>query len=141
MVIPIATSVKGLPLLGFVAIAVILARRRERKWLRGALATEIGAGGVSADELAILEQPRRRRAAVHEMRTRAGSRAAGLLRRLQREQVNLAMISSKVRADDDPALLEQRATCGSLRDALGAIPGAAPAESGNADADVDAGAR
>jgi hypothetical protein len=68
------------------------------------------------------------------MRARAGSRAAGLLRRLQREQVNLAMVRSKVGANDDPALLEQRATCGSLRDALGAIPGAAPAESGHGDA-------
>ncbi len=138
LMIPIATSVKGLPLLGFVALAVILARRRERKWLRGALATEIGTGGVRADELAILEHPKRRRAAVREMRTRAGSRAAGLLHRLQREQVNLAMIRSKVGADDDPALLEQRATCGSLRDALGAIPGAAPAESVDADVDADA---
>ncbi len=141
LMIPIATSVKGLPLLGFVGLAVILAGRRERKWLRGALASEIGTGGVSANELAILEHPRRRRAAVHEMRTRAGSRAAGLLRRLQREQVNLAMIRSKVGADDDPALMEQRATCGSLRDALGAIPGAAPAESSHPDADADADAR
>jgi protease PrsW len=138
LMIPIATSVKGLPLLGFVALAVILARRRERKWLHGALATEIGAVGVSAGELAVLEQPKRRRAAVREMRTRAGSRAAGLLRRLQREQVNLAMVRSKVGSDDDPALLRQRATCGSLRDALGAIPGAARAESGNADAHGDA---
>jgi RsiW-degrading membrane proteinase PrsW (M82 family) len=134
LMIPVATSVKGLPLLGFVALAVILARRRERRWLRGALATEIGAGGVSAEELETLEHPRRRRAAVREMRTRAGSRAAGLLRRLQREQVNLAMIRSKVAADDDPALLEQRATCRSLRDALGAIPGAARADSADADA-------
>ncbi len=141
LMIPIATSVKGIPLLGFVALAVILARRRERKWLRGALASEIGAGGVSANELAILEHPKQRRAAVSEMRTRAGSRAAGLLRRLQREQVNLAMIRSKVGADDAPALLEQRATCGSLRDALGAIPGAAPAESSHGDADADADAR
>ena len=38
------------------------------------------------------------------------------------------MIRSKVATDDDPALIEQRAYCGSLRDALRAIPGAAPAD-------------
>jgi len=109
---------------------VILSRRRERRWLRVALESEVGSVGVSADELEILEEPRRRRAAVREMRRRAGGRAAGLLRRLQREQVNLAMVRSKV-TDDDPALLEQRAYCGSLRDALRAIPGAAPAAAGD----------
>ena len=61
------------------------------------------------------------------MRRRAGSRAATLLRRLQREQVNLAMVRSRVAFEDDPALLEQRAYCRSLRDALDAMPGAAPA--------------
>ena len=74
--------------------------------------------------------------AMADMRTRAGSRAAGLLRRLQREQVNLAMIRSKVAADDDPALLEERAYCGSIRDALRAIPGAAPADAASTAADA-----
>ena len=128
LMIPVATAVKGLPLLGFGTLAVVLARRREREWLRGALADEIGGPGVSDVELATLEDPRRRRASVGEMRTRAGGHAAGLLRRLQREQVNLAMVRSKVASEDDPALTEQRAYCGSLRDALSAIPGAAPAD-------------
>jgi protease PrsW len=126
--IPVATAVKGLPLLVFVVVAVVLARRRERKWLEAALAREVGDAGVSSAELRVLERPRSRRAAVRDMRRRAGPRAAGLLRRLQREQVNLAMIRSKVEADDDQALVAQRAYCGSLRDALRAIPGAAPAD-------------
>jgi len=128
--IPVATAAKGLPLLVFVGLAVALSRRREHRWLRLALATEVGSAGVSAGELAVLEEPRRRRSAIRDMRRRAGGGAAGLLRRLQREQVNLAMVRAKV-ADDDPALLEQRAYCGSLRDALRAIPGAAPAEAGD----------
>ena len=70
------------------------------------------------------------------MRRRAGPRAGALLRRLQREQVNLAMIRSKVAAADDPALVEQRAYCGSLRDALRAIPGAAPADASGTLADA-----
>jgi RsiW-degrading membrane proteinase PrsW (M82 family) len=128
LMIPVATGVKGLPLLGCVGLAVVLARRRERAWLRGALASEIGAVGISVGELAILERPARRRDAVRTMRRRAGQRAGTLLRRLQREQVNLAMVRSKVASADDPALVEQRAYCGSLRDALRAIPGAAPAD-------------
>jgi hypothetical protein len=75
-----------------------------------------------------LLDPRRRRRARAQMKARAGERAAGLLRRLQREQVNLAMIRAKVARDDDPALAEQRDLCRSLRDALMAMPGAAPAE-------------
>jgi RsiW-degrading membrane proteinase PrsW (M82 family) len=131
LVIPVATAVKGLPLLLFVVVAVVLARRQERRWLEMALAGEVGAG-VSAAELLILERPKSRRAAVREMRRRAGPRAGGLLRRLHREQVNLAMIRSKVGVDDDPALVAQRAYCRSLRDALRAIPGAAPADAGGA---------
>ena len=38
------------------------------------------------------------------------------------------MIRSRVALAEDPALLRQRALCRSLRDALQAIPGAAPAE-------------
>jgi RsiW-degrading membrane proteinase PrsW (M82 family) len=39
VLIPLATAVKGLPLLLFVVIAVRLAHERERRWLRSALAT------------------------------------------------------------------------------------------------------
>jgi hypothetical protein len=89
----------------------------------------VGSAGISAEELADLEDPRRRRRARAAMRSRAGDGAAALLRRLQREQVNLAMVRSRVAGPDDPALAEQRAYCRSLRDALMAMPGAAPAES------------
>jgi RsiW-degrading membrane proteinase PrsW (M82 family) len=126
----VATAIKGLPLLGFVVVAVRLARAREHRWLRAALETELGLEGISAVELGTLESPRHRRAASREMRRRAGGRAASVLRRLQREQITLAMIRSKVAREDDPALVRQREYCGSLRDALRAIPAAAPAETG-----------
>ena len=64
------------------------------------------------------------------MRARAGDRAGRLLGRLQREQVQLASVRAAVARDDDPALIDQRAFCRSLRDALMAVPGAAPAEVG-----------
>jgi protease PrsW len=125
--IPVATAAKGLPLLLFVVLAIRLAHARERRWLREVLASEIPGGTVTPQELEILESPRRRARARRELRHRAGERAAGLLKRLQREQVNLAMVGSRVASDDDPALLRQRAVCRSLRDALEAIPGAASA--------------
>jgi protease PrsW len=128
--IVLATAVKGLPLLGFVIVAVVLARGRERRWIAGTLSSEVSGGAITADDARVLEVPRARRAARREMRQRAGPRAASLLHRLQREQVNLAMLHARVASPDDPALRRQRAYCRSLRDALDAIPGAARADAG-----------
>jgi hypothetical protein len=125
--VPVAFAAKGLPLLLLVVLALRLAHRRERRWLDGALEGEVALGGISSDELAALRDPARRRAAVRAMHARAGRRAADLLRRLQREQINLAMVATRVAVADDPALVAQREHCRSLRDALAAIPGAAPA--------------
>jgi len=127
LLIPVATAVKGLPFLLVVVLAIRLAHARERRWLRATLAPEHDEDAVTPEELAILESPRRRLRARRKLRRRAGERAARVLRRLQREQVNLAMVRSRVASDDDPALLRQRAVCRSLRDALEAIPGAASA--------------
>jgi hypothetical protein len=120
----VATAVKGLPFLLFLVIVVRLAHGRERRWLETALASEVGGDGVTREELYVLRSIRRRRGARRDLAMRAGDRAARLLGRLQREQVNLAMIRSRVAADDDPALVRQRALCRSIRDALAAIPGA-----------------
>lgn len=127
VLIPIATAVKGLPLLLFVVLAIRLAHARERRWLRRTLADEVEEESITPQDLATLESPRRRARARQELRRRAGDRAARLLRRLQREQVNLAMVRSKVASEDDPAVVRQRALCRSLRDALEAIPGASSA--------------
>jgi RsiW-degrading membrane proteinase PrsW (M82 family) len=125
--IPVAAAVKGLPLLLFVVVLIRLAHRRERRWLETALRSEAGRPGLTAVELGVLLEPGARRRARHDVRARAGSGAAGLLRRLQREQVNLAMASARADGPDDPALARQREYCKSLRDALHAIPGAAAA--------------
>jgi protease PrsW len=124
LLIPVATAVKGLPLFLFVLLAIRLARARERRWLHATLVSEFDEDAVTPEELAVLERPRLRFDARRELRRRAGKRAADLLRRLQREQVTLAMIRSRVASEDDPALLRQREVCRSLRDALEAIPGA-----------------
>jgi RsiW-degrading membrane proteinase PrsW (M82 family) len=128
LLLPVDLAVKGLPLLLVVVIGVSLARDRERRWLDRSLVPEIGREGISAEEFAILRDPKLRRRAISEMRRRAGRRAAALLRRLQREQVNLAMIVSRAPTPDDPAIEREREYCRSLRDALAAIPGAASAD-------------
>ena len=127
LLIPLATAVKGLPLLLFVVVAVRLAHARERRWLHTTLTGEFEDDAVTPEELAILESPKARRRARRAMRERAGERASDLLRRIQREQIDLAMVRSRVATPDDPALVRQRALCRSLRDGLEAIPGAAPA--------------
>jgi RsiW-degrading membrane proteinase PrsW (M82 family) len=128
LLVTLGLAVKGLPLLLFVAIALRLARRREERWLDDALAAEIGGEGISPGEYRDLRDPRRRRAAVAATRRRAGGSASRLLARLQHEQIDLAMIASRVATNDDPALVTQREYCRSLRDALAAIPGALPAD-------------
>ena len=122
MLIPLATAVKGLPLLLFVVVAIRLAHARERRWLHTTLAGEFEDDAVTPEELAILESPKARRRARRAMRERAGTRASDLLRRLQREQIDLAMVRSRVASPDDPALVRQRALCRSLRDAFGGDP-------------------
>ena len=124
---PLAAAVKALPLFVFIGLAMFLARRREHRWLGAALAPEVGGPGISPEELSVLQDPARRRAARAEMRRRAGGKAAALLRRLHREQVNLAMARARAGSDDDPDVIRQRSYCKSLRDALLAIPGAAAA--------------
>ncbi len=130
LMVPVAFAAKGLPLLLLVVVAVRLAHRRERRWLDGALTGELLFEGISSDELAALRDPARRRAEARAMHARAGRRAADLLRRLQREQIHLAMLATRAATRHDPALLAQRDHCRSLRDALAAIPGATTSSAG-----------
>lgn len=123
--IPFAAAVKGLPLLIFVIVMVRLARRRERRWLESALRSEVDSPALSEAELRVLLDPAARRRSRREMRARAGEGAERLLRRLQKEQVNLAMVRARASSEEAPELAHQRALCKSLREALVAMPGAA----------------
>ena len=114
----LATAVKGLPFLLFVGLMVALARRREHRWLGAALAGEVGREGIHPDELRVLESPSARRRSRREMGARAGPVAAHTLKRLQREQINLAMVATRVHHDDHPDLIRQRQYCKALRDWL-----------------------
>jgi RsiW-degrading membrane proteinase PrsW (M82 family) len=125
--IPVATAIKGLPLLGVGFLAVRMARRREERWLVATLQSEVERGGMRPEELETLASPKRRRAAVKEMRARAGKRGADLLKRLHRQLINLAMVATRVDSPNDPDLVRQRVYCTSLRNALHSMPGATPA--------------
>lgn len=127
LLVPLATAVKGVPLLLFVIVAVVLARGRERRWLAATLTPEVGGPALTIEELATIERPAKRRRSRRRMRRRAGARASGLLRRLQREQVGLAVIRTRSEGHATPDVIRQRELCRSIRDALYAIPGAAPA--------------
>jgi hypothetical protein len=127
LALPFVLAIRGMPLLILVAVAVRAARRRERRWLDRALAGEVALDHLTAEDAAVLRAPRRRREEARAMRARAGQAAASLLQRLRREQINLAMIATRVSSSDDPALVAQRGYCRSLRHALEAIPGAVTA--------------
>ena len=114
----LATAVKGLPFLGFLALMIVLARRREHRWLRGALESEVGFQGLHHDELVTLEHPKLRREARRRMAARSGPVAAQTLKRLQKAHIDLAMIRTRVAQDDHPDLLRQRQYCESLRNWL-----------------------
>ena len=130
----LATTIKGLPFLLFVVLMVSLARRREHRWLRTALAGELGGEGLHPDELQILEDPSARRRSRREMARRGGAVAAQTLRRLQKAQIDLAMVATRVHHDDHPDLVRQRQYCQALREWLIAYGGArmagAPPSSG-----------
>ena len=129
---PLAAAIKGLPLLVFVLLLVRLARRRERMWLEAALRSEADSPALTATELRVLLDPRAKRRSRRDLKERAGPGAARLLKRLQREQVNLAMVRTRS-ATLDAELVRQRELCKSLRDALLAMPGAELATAGTRD--------
>jgi len=119
--IPFAAAVKGAPLLLFVVVMVRLARRRERMWLETALRSEVETPWLSEVELRVLLDPSARRRTRREMRARAGDAAERLLKRLQKEQVNLAMVRTRV-----PELIGE-----ALRPAAAGSAAAAPASAGS----------
>jgi RsiW-degrading membrane proteinase PrsW (M82 family) len=122
----VATAVKGAPLLVFVLLMVRLARRREHRWLRAALSGEVGGIGIHPQELAVLEDPSARRRSRRDLRARSGAVAAATLKRLQKAQIDLAMISTRVEDPEHPDLVRQREYCGALRAWLVAYAGGGP---------------
>lgn len=108
-------AVKSLPFLILLVIVVRLAMRREDRWLRGALASEIGREGLTAEELAVLVDRPRRRQVVRQAKRSGGRGAERALKRLHQQQINLAMAATRVHDLDHPDLVRQRALIHKLR--------------------------
>ena len=100
--------IKGLPFLVFLILLVALAQRRERRWFQAFTAHDIGTDVLTQAELAELGGLRSRWSARRRIAQRKGPQGAKLAGQLQRDQINLAMISSRSASDDDPAVVAQR---------------------------------
>ncbi len=118
----LSIALKGVPFAAFLAILAGFARRRERQAFDRLIAAEIGTDVLSEAEFRILENARRRRAARRAIKRNKGPMARALLKRLQREQMNLALFHGKVDTLDHPALEVQRDKIRSLRARLTELP-------------------
>ena len=123
----IATAaIKGLPFLAFLILMLVLARRRERYWLRKSIEAELGGPGLQPGELPILMSGKARRRSRDELRQRSGPAAANLLGQIQKEQIKLAMVRTRASSPDHPDLQRQRARLQELRNQLAAVTSGRP---------------
>ena len=113
---------KGLPFLVFLGILIVLAQRRERRWFEVATAGEIAPDVITAEEVATLGDLRRRVRARRQMARTHGPAAGKLLGRLQRAQIDLAMVRTRVGEAAHPELIRQREVIRTLRTELAALP-------------------
>jgi RsiW-degrading membrane proteinase PrsW (M82 family) len=100
--------IKGLPFLILLLLLGIFARRREAQAFSRLIAEEVGSDVVTEEEFQVLRSGHRRRVALRRMKKQKGRRARAVLKRLQREQMNLALFHSKMHAPSHPAIEVQR---------------------------------
>jgi hypothetical protein len=103
-----ALVIKGLPFLILLGLLGVFANRRERKVFACLMRSEVGTEAVSQGEFYVLQRGRRRRQALTHMKRNKGVEAARVFKRLMREQINLALLRSRIPAGDHPALRAQR---------------------------------
>jgi protease PrsW len=117
-------TAKGLPMLLGLLVLIRLARRRERVWFARFAAAHIDGGTITADELLELGSLRRRWRA-RRAAAKAGGAAAGRLKgMIQRQQINLAMVASRVGSADHPDVVKQRDLVRALKAQHAALPAA-----------------
>ncbi len=118
------TTVKGLPMLIGLVLVVRLARGRERRWFERLTADHVDDGTITPDELHELSSVRRRwraRRAAGARHGGAGKRLKGLV---QRQQINLAMVASRVGdVPHHPDLVKQRDLVRALKAEYAALAG------------------
>ncbi|NJD28029.1 MAG: PrsW family intramembrane metalloprotease [Chloroflexi bacterium] len=114
-------AIKGLPFLVFVAFMVRLATRHQQRWFRDALAPELAAGTVTAEEIEQLDDLRSRRAARKAVALRKGPLGERLMARLQHAQIALGVaLVGKGHGEAERAADRERIAA--LRTELAALP-------------------
>jgi len=117
----LALIIKGLPFLLLLLLLGLFARRREEQAFSRLMAEEVGSDVVTQEEFQVLKSGRRRRAARRQMKKHKGPMARQVLKRLQREQMNLALFHSKVDVPGHPAIDVQRDRIRELKARLAAF--------------------
>jgi RsiW-degrading membrane proteinase PrsW (M82 family) len=122
------TTAKGLPMLIGLVLVVRLARARERRWFERFTAIGIDDETITPDEMHELASVRRRWSARRAAGGRYGAPGRRLKGLLQRQQINLAMVASRVGgAPDHPDLVKQRDLVRALKAEYEALGGGAGA--------------
>ncbi len=116
-----ALIIKGLPFLILLVLLGVFARRREKVVFGRLLKSELGNDAVSQGEFYILQSGRRRRRELRHMGRSKGAQGRAIYKRLMREQINLALLHTRVPAGDHPALEAQRQIIRTLKSQLASV--------------------
>jgi RsiW-degrading membrane proteinase PrsW (M82 family) len=100
--------IKGLPFLILLLIMGIVARRRETQAFSRLMTEEVGGDAVTPEEFQVLRSGHRRRQVARATRRKSGRYAKRLVKRIMREQMNLALFHSKIQDPGHAAVAAQR---------------------------------
>jgi protease PrsW len=100
--------IKGLPFLILLVIMGIVARRRETQAFSRLMTEEVGNDVVTQEEFQVLRSGHRRRKTARAIKRQKGAYAKRLVRRIMREQMNLALFHAKVQDPGHSAVETQR---------------------------------
>ena len=103
-----ALVIKGLPFLILLLVMGTMARRREAQAFSRLMTEEIGGDVVTQEEFDVLRSARRRRRMARQIKRQKGAYAKRLVKRIMREQMNLALFHTKVEDSTHAAVETQR---------------------------------
>ncbi len=115
-------TAKGLPMLIGLLVLIRLARRRERRWFERFTAGWVDDGTMTTGELHELESLRARWRARRDASRTRGPAAGRLKGLIQRQQINLAMVASRVGTADHPDVVKQRDLVRALKAQYATLP-------------------
>jgi hypothetical protein len=117
----LALVLKGLPFLLLLALLVVFARKREKRVFGCLMRSEVGGPAVSQGDYYVLQSARRRHRELRRVGRAKGARARALTKRLMREQIDLALLHSRVLSADDAAFERQRERIAALKAQLASL--------------------